>query len=279
MAQGSESVPQYTRANILLGRDDLGGAMRATARAVELAAEPESGRGARGAVGTYVLAAARMSHELGRLDDARAALRTALDKTDRMYGHQTVSFVLAAEPLGLWDHIDEFLGRVGSGSWLEMAKLVVAGEVSEAARRLDEAGHRSLGAQVRLRSQDDAELGKAIDFFRSVGATRHLTRGEEQLAAMASTGRLRSGVIPEHWRKPTAYLPTLTSYPYSSLAPDKEVEHGDQGQEHEEEHGKETGSKDPEREEAGKEGEEVAGPGRNSSGAIPNTGPAQRPPA
>ena len=70
-------------------------------------------------------------------------------------------------------------------TWLEMAKLVVAGEVSEAARRLDEAGHRSLGAQVRLRSQDDAELGKAIDFFRSVGATRYLTRGEAQLAAMA----------------------------------------------------------------------------------------------
>src|SRR6478672_3404129 len=40
----------------------------------------------------------------------------------------------------------------------------------------------------------------------------------------------------------------------------REVEHGEQGQEHEEEHGKETGSKDPEREEAGKEGEEVAAP-------------------
>jgi hypothetical protein len=46
----------------------------------------------------------------------------------------------------------------------------------------------------------------------------------------------------------------------SYLAQHKEVEHGEQGQEHEEEHGKETGSKDPEREEAGKEGEEVAAP-------------------
>src|SRR6187401_477499 len=33
-----------------------------------------------------------------------------------------------------------------------------------------------------------------------------------------------------------------------------------QGQEHEEEHGKEAGSKDAEREAAGQEGEEVAGP-------------------
>ena len=53
----------------------------------------------------------------------------------------------------------------------------------------------------------------------------------------------------------------------SSLAQHKEVEHGEQGQEHEEEHGKETGSKDPEREEAGKEGEEVAGPGRPTRSA------------
>jgi hypothetical protein len=37
-------------------------------------------------------------------------------------------------------------------------------------------------------------------------------------------------------------------------------EDGDQGQEHEEEHGKEAGSKNAEREAAGQEGQEVAGP-------------------
>jgi hypothetical protein len=105
--------------------------------------------------------------------------------TPRMYSPQTVSCVLLAEPLGLSDRLDEFLGRAGSGSWLEIARLVIAGEVAEAARRLDAAGHASLGAQVRLRSQQDTELEKAIDFFVSVGATRYLTRAEAQLAAMA----------------------------------------------------------------------------------------------
>ena len=126
-----------------------------------------------------------MLHEVGRLDDARAALVTVLDKTDRTYTPQTVSFVLLAEPLGLSDRLDEFLGRAGRGSWLEIARLVVAGELSEAARRLDEAGHVSLAAQVRLRSHEDGELGKAVDFFASVGATRYLARAEARLAAMA----------------------------------------------------------------------------------------------
>jgi hypothetical protein len=102
-----------------------------------------------------------------------------------MYTPQAVSFVLLADALGLSDRIEEFLGRVGSGPWREMAGLVAVGELAEAARRIDDAGYRSLGAQVRLRSQEDGELAKAIDFFDSVGATRYLMRAEAQLAALA----------------------------------------------------------------------------------------------
>jgi hypothetical protein len=126
-----------------------------------------------------------MLHEVGRLDEARAALLTALDQTDGTYTPQAVSWVLLAEPLCLSDRLDEFLGRVGSSSWLEMARLVVAGEHPEAARRVDESGYLSLAAQIRLQSQDDRELGKAVAFYNSVGATRYLTRAEAQLAAMA----------------------------------------------------------------------------------------------
>ncbi len=180
-AHGSEGIVQDARAEILLGRDDLDRALRAWSRTTELSERVERGRSA---VRAHLLAA-RMLHELGRLDEARAALRTALDKTERTYTPQTVSIVLLAEPLGLSDRLDEFLGRAGSSSWLEIAKLVAGGEHAEAARRLDQAGYRSLAAQVRLRSQADAELEKAIDFFTSVGASRYLTRAKAQLAAMA----------------------------------------------------------------------------------------------
>ena len=181
-AHASESLAQDARAEILLGRDDLDRALRAWTRTTEL---DGGGEGGRGAVRAQLLAG-RMLQELGRLDDARAALLTTLDKTDRkIYTPQTISFVLLAEPLGLSDRLGEFLSRVGSGPWLEMARLVAAGEHAEAARRVDEAGYLSLAAQVRLRSQEDRELEKAIDFFSSVGATRYLTRAEAQLAAMA----------------------------------------------------------------------------------------------
>src|SRR5437763_7431432 len=57
--------------------------------------------------------------------------------------------------------------------------------------------------------------------------------------------------------------PRLTVSP----APTRRSKHGDQGQENEEEHGKEAGSKDAEREAAGQEGQEVAGPGRAARSA------------
>lgn len=178
----SEGIAQDARAEIFLGRDDLERAEQAWARTTELAEEAERGRGA---VRAHLLAA-RMFHEVGRLDEARAALLTTLDKTvDAMYTPQVVSFVVLAETLGLSDLADEFLDRLGSSAWLEIARLVVAGELAEAARRVDESGYLSLGAQVRLRSQEDAELGKAVDFFASVGATRYLLRAEAQLAALA----------------------------------------------------------------------------------------------
>ena len=180
-AHASEGIVQDARAEILLGRDDLDRALRAWSRTMELSEGLERGRGA---VRVQLLAA-RMLYEVGRLDEARAALLTALGKTDRMHTPQTVSLVLLAEPLGLSDRLDEFLGRAGSSPWLETAKLVAAGELAEGARRLDEAGHLSLAAQARLRTQEDGELEKAVDFFTSVGASRYLTRAEAQLAAMA----------------------------------------------------------------------------------------------
>jgi predicted ATPase/class 3 adenylate cyclase len=175
-----ESIAHSTRAQILLGRDELDGAAQALSRAIELCSELDDQTLFRAR-----LVAARVSHELGRLDEARAALLTALAETDRTFLHDPIAFALLAEPLGLSDRLDELCSRNGSGPWVEIARFVGAGELAEAARRLDEAGHLSLAAEVRLRSQANDELEKAIDFFRSVDATRYVMRAEAQLAAMA----------------------------------------------------------------------------------------------
>jgi hypothetical protein len=178
-----EAIAQSTRAQILLGRDDLDQARRACSRAMELAAGPEPSLN-RTDVRTHLLAA-RISHELGRLDEARAAVMTAFAQADQVYVHHSITFALLAPPLGLADRLDGLLAREDSSPWVEIARLVVAGELVEAARRLDEAGDRTLAAYVRLRSQADGELTKASDFYASVGATRYLARAEAQLAAMA----------------------------------------------------------------------------------------------
>jgi predicted ATPase len=179
-AHALESIAHSTRAQILLGRDDLDGATRALSRAIQLCIELDGQ-----SVFRARLVAARVSHELGRLDEARTALLTALAETDRTFSHDPIAFALLAEPLGLSDRLDGLFGRSGSGPWVEIARLVAAGELADAARRLDEAGHLSLAAEVRLRSQANNELEKAIDFFRSVDATRFVMRAEAQLAAMA----------------------------------------------------------------------------------------------
>jgi tetratricopeptide (TPR) repeat protein len=180
-AHGLESVAQYTRSQILLGRDDVEGAVRALSRTSELAARSENDR----TVARNHLLIARISLELGNLDEARAALMTTLAQTDRTYSHDAVTILLLADRLGLGDRFEELFARLGSGPWVEIARLVVGGELTEAARRLDEAGDLGLAAQVRLLSQNDGELEKAAEFFASVGATRYLTRAEAQLAALA----------------------------------------------------------------------------------------------
>ena len=176
----SESLAQSTRAQILLGRDNLDLAVQASSRNMQLL----EGVSARGAVGANLLAA-RISLELGRLDEARANLMTAFEMMEVSSTPHAIGFVLLVEPLGLSGRLHEFLARFPDGSWLEIARLVAGGDHSEAARRLDEAGHLSLAAQVRLGSQGGGELAKAIDFYASVGATRYVTRAEAQLAAIA----------------------------------------------------------------------------------------------
>jgi predicted ATPase/class 3 adenylate cyclase len=180
-AHGLEGIAQYTRAQILLGRDDVDGALRAFSRTRELAAAAESGR----TLARNHLLAARIFYELGKLDDAKSAFATALAASDRTFSHDAVTIVLLAGSLGFADRFEEILAQVGSGPWVEIARLVVGGELAEAARRLDEAGDHGLAAQVRLRSQSDGELEKAIEFFGSVGATRYLARAEAQLSATA----------------------------------------------------------------------------------------------
>jgi hypothetical protein len=79
--------------------------------------------------------------------------------------------------------------------WHQVAAAVARGELVEAAHRLAEFGARTYEAYVRLRAAErlsvegdaaaaEVQLERALDFYRSVGATPYVTRGE-RLAATA----------------------------------------------------------------------------------------------
>jgi tetratricopeptide (TPR) repeat protein len=104
---------------------------------------------------------------------------------------------LALEDLGRLDDIAELVSRVSFPSpFLDLLAALAAGDLVGAADRLGEAGWRSEEAMVRLRAggrlltagrhaEGEAQLARALDFFRSVRATAYLQEAEHVLARSA----------------------------------------------------------------------------------------------
>jgi class 3 adenylate cyclase len=184
--------PSYQRASasglrglIRLGRDEAAGAVEDAERAVEaatLAADPQI------LLPTWSIAAAIW---LSSTNEPRA--RDLLDEAlPRLVELQRLGFA------GVWSHSlawvawslgrgDEFLdaagGDVSGTPWVRAARHVAAGEFAAAAVILGAIGAKSEEAFYRLRSGEG--LGPALDFYRSVRATRYIREGEALLAATA----------------------------------------------------------------------------------------------
>ncbi len=69
--------------------------------------------------------------------------------------------------------------------WVEAALLYAGGELDAAADALAEMGDATHEAYVRLKAGDEANVRRALDFWRSVGATRYIAQAESLLAASA----------------------------------------------------------------------------------------------
>jgi hypothetical protein len=80
--------------------------------------------------------------------------------------------------------------------WVDAARAIADGEFVRAAQALGQMGHASGEADARLRAAEalmeegrraeaDAQLAQALAFYRSVGATVYVQRGEALLAASA----------------------------------------------------------------------------------------------
>jgi hypothetical protein len=69
--------------------------------------------------------------------------------------------------------------------WFDAAKAFVSGDYVGAAGLYARIGSLPDEADARLRSGIESEVPRALEFYRSVGATRYIREGEALLAASA----------------------------------------------------------------------------------------------
>ncbi|MBA2240189.1 MAG: hypothetical protein H0W09_02925, partial [Solirubrobacterales bacterium] len=182
-----EGDAQGIRARILFARDDVGSALAASARAVELGRKVKDPQALRYALGAQM----RINVRLGRIAEARAAARELLSLGGMMY-----ELALVADSLGFRDEVRAAIAERPENRWTQVARLLLDGQLEDAADLLEQIGDRSSAADVGLqaakalvaqgrRVEAGAQLAKALAFYRSVGAKRYIREAEELLAATA----------------------------------------------------------------------------------------------
>jgi len=184
-----ESTCRYVRALVRLAREDDEGAIADSARLVEIAEmlpDPQVAQ-------PSLVARARVLVETGRAAEAAALLDSAGGRIGReglgLSDLAIVTAELGRSPAGLTS-----LAR--HGRLAAAAEAVLAGDYARAADLYGGIGSRPDEADARLRAaaalvesgrraEADAQLGAALAFYRSVGATRYVRKGEQLLAATA----------------------------------------------------------------------------------------------
>ncbi len=187
-----EGPARITRAEILLGRGDVDGALVDSERGLALAREAKDAQ----VLGPALLSRARVLVGAARQQEADGLLVELLRDPDLADCFQHQLPLLLTE-LGRGR---EYLATLGDEQpatpWLEAGRAAASGDLRRAAAVYEEIGARAAEAQARLllaealiaerrRAEADAELARALAYFRSVRATAYTSRGEELLAASA----------------------------------------------------------------------------------------------
>ncbi len=95
---------------------------------------------------------------------------------------QLPAFVWLAVDLGRGEAAASVLRNPRPGSWPAVAQKILLRDEEEAADLLAAIGDRPAEARARLRAGGD-NAHRALDFYRSVGATRYIREAETLLAA------------------------------------------------------------------------------------------------
>jgi tetratricopeptide (TPR) repeat protein len=186
-----ESMARSFRGRIQFSRGDLAGATLEAERALAAArriAVPQSLIPALWFM-TFLLV------RTGRTDEAQATADELLATLAESPGDFYPEAALALLELGRSQDLRQITDRMSPTKWRDLGLALVEGDLLLAAQLADELRARPFAAEVRLRAAGqfaDAghleearrQLAKAVDFWRSVEATRHLTEAEELEASI-----------------------------------------------------------------------------------------------
>jgi hypothetical protein len=176
-----ESAARIVRATIRFACDDQVGAHEDGERAVELA---------RGQKDPQALAPALANRAVMLIySDLREAAAQLIDEVvarrGSVYWSALLDLAWALFNLGRADELLQRADVLVTSPWSEAALAIASGKAAEAAGILAEISAVSDAAYARLRSGDETEVRRAVEFYRSVGATRYVREGEALLPASA----------------------------------------------------------------------------------------------
>ncbi|HWB55927.1 MAG TPA: AAA family ATPase [Gaiellaceae bacterium] len=190
------SLARVVRAAVWMARGETADALAESVDALQNARGAEDPSNLWPALGFRALMLVRA----GRPDEAREPVEELLalvSAADEVVPVWVTEAALALAELGRFDDVAELASRVGLASpLLDLLTALAAGDLVAAADRLGEAGWRGEEATARLRAgekllaagrrpEGEAQLARALDFFRSVRATAYLAEGERLLARSA----------------------------------------------------------------------------------------------
>jgi hypothetical protein len=159
------------RALIELDRDRLPTALAEIDRAVAAAAEAGNSL----VVAPSVCTRATVLVSAGRTADAVEDFERLLAMGDPFAGApiSLPMFAWLAVDLGRVEDAERVVERSPARTWAEVARAILAGDAATAGDLLGEIGQRPAEAYARLRAGGE-HLSRALEFYRSVGATRYL---------------------------------------------------------------------------------------------------------
>jgi tetratricopeptide (TPR) repeat protein len=178
-----EPTARLVRALISLARDDRETASRETLHAERISRESNDPQ----MVTPSLAVRLRMELEAGSLDQAGAIAAELLDQPRRVeWMPPGTELAWAAPSLGIEDAARQWIKTTATESkWNDAALLILDGEFGRAADVFAEIGSLPDAARALLGAGDPESIGKALDFFRSVGATRYVREAESLLTASA----------------------------------------------------------------------------------------------